>query len=171
MEAEERTLRLLILQQPLGGQDLRFLTSALHIEMDLKRAGILLVEMAQLLHSHLLSQESTLSQIRTRKVSLHTDAISALDDYGYVTEIFVLRGLLYLGQTVQHLLQETIQALAQKSVAQSEAVRQEYVFLEQRYQQLSQDLMMILWKAPRALRPATRYVDSPAYCPVALDGS
>lgn len=35
MEAEERTLRLLILQQPVGGEDLRFLTAALHIENDL----------------------------------------------------------------------------------------------------------------------------------------
>jgi phosphate uptake regulator len=71
MEAEERTLRLLILQQPLVGQDLRYLTSALHIEMNLKRAG-----------------------------------------------------------------------------TTNEAVYQEYVFMEQRYQDLSQDLMMMLWKAP-----------------------
>ena len=148
MEAEERTLRLLILQQPLGGQDLRFLTSALHIEMDLKRAGTLPVEMAQLIRAQLLSPESTLSQMRTQKISLPAEMISALDEYGYVTEIFVLRGLLDLGKAVQHLLQETMQALAQKSVTQSEAVCQECMFMEQRYQYLSQDLMMMLWKAP-----------------------
>ena len=104
--------------------------------------------MGQRLHAHLLSPESTLAQIRMQKLSLQTDAISALDHSGYVTEIFVLRGLLNFGQAVQHLLQETIQALAQKSSAQSEAVRQEYVFLEQRHQQLSQDLMLMLLKDP-----------------------
>jgi len=148
MEAEERTLRLLILQQPLGGEDLRFLTAALHIENDLRRAGTLLAEMAQLLFSHLLSQESTLSQIKTHKISLYTSSISALDHYGYTTEIFVLRGLLFLGQEVHYILQGTIEALAQKSVAQSEAVRQEYIILKQRYQEVSQDLITMLWKAP-----------------------
>ena len=33
--AERQALRLLILQQPLGGQDLRLLTAALHISADL----------------------------------------------------------------------------------------------------------------------------------------
>jgi len=104
--------------------------------------------MAQLIGAQLLSPESTLSQMRTQKISLPAEMISALDEYGYVTEIFVLRGLLDLGKAVQHLLQETMQALAQKSVTQSEAVCQECMFMEQRYQYLSQDLMMMLWKAP-----------------------
>ena len=148
LAAEEQTLRLLILQQPLGGQDLRFLKSALHIEMEFRRVGTVMGEMGQLLHTYLLSPGSTLAQIRMQKLSLQTDAISALDHSGYVTEIFVLRGLLNFGQAAQHLLQETIQALAQKSAVQSEAVRQEYVFLEQRHQQLSQDLMLMLLKDP-----------------------
>src|SRR5713226_1116159 len=36
---EEHTIRLLTLQQPLGGRDLRFLTSALSIAGDLERTG------------------------------------------------------------------------------------------------------------------------------------
>src|SRR2546430_17467944 len=36
---EEHTIRLLTLQQPLGGRDLRLLTSALSIAGDLERAG------------------------------------------------------------------------------------------------------------------------------------
>src|SRR5258708_34374336 len=39
MAIEEHTIRLLTLQQPLGGRDLRFLTSALSIAGDLERAG------------------------------------------------------------------------------------------------------------------------------------
>ena len=147
-EAEGRTLRLLILQQPLGGQDLRFLMAALHIENDLRRSGTLVAEMAQLLLTHLLSPESTLSHISTHKLSLYTSAISALDHYGYVTEIFVLRGLHGLGQEVSYILQGTMEALARKSVAQSDAVRQECKVLKQRYQQVSQDLITMLWKAP-----------------------
>lgn len=148
VEAEERTLRLLILQQPLGGEDLRFLTAALHIVNDFRRAGALLAGMAQLLFSHLLSPESTLSQIRTRQLSLYSSEIGSLDLYGYVTEIFALRGLCHLGQEVYYMLQGTREALAQKSVAQAEAVRQEYLILTQRYQTVSQDLITMLWKAP-----------------------
>src|ERR1700680_4371327 len=36
---EEHTIRLLTLQQPLGGRDLRYLTSALSIASDLERIG------------------------------------------------------------------------------------------------------------------------------------
>src|SRR5579872_7251890 len=36
---EEHTIRLLTLQQPLGGRDLRYLTSALSIAGDLERTG------------------------------------------------------------------------------------------------------------------------------------
>src|SRR5260370_23113999 len=36
---EEHTIRLLTLQQPLGGRDLRYLTSVLSIVSDLERAG------------------------------------------------------------------------------------------------------------------------------------
>src|SRR5713226_410789 len=36
---EEHTIRLLTLQQPLGGRDLRYLTSALSIASDLERTG------------------------------------------------------------------------------------------------------------------------------------
>src|SRR5437016_13076345 len=39
MAIEEHTIRLLTLQQPLGGRDLRFLTSTLSIAGDLERAG------------------------------------------------------------------------------------------------------------------------------------
>src|SRR5437660_11756784 len=39
MAIEEHTIRLLTLQQPLGGRDLRFLTSTLSIAGDLERTG------------------------------------------------------------------------------------------------------------------------------------
>lgn len=39
MAIEEHTIRLLTLQQPLGGRDLRYLTSALSIAGDLERTG------------------------------------------------------------------------------------------------------------------------------------
>lgn len=41
-----------------------------------------------------------------------------------------------------------MEALVQKSLAQSEAVRQGYIPLKQRYQEVSQDLITMLWKAP-----------------------
>ena len=44
---EQRTLRLLILQQPLGGRDLRYLTAAFHLSIELGQIGDATVEMAE----------------------------------------------------------------------------------------------------------------------------
>src|SRR5260370_15448297 len=46
---EEHTIRLLTLQQPLGGRDLRFLTSSLSIAGDLERMGDGAAGIAQIL--------------------------------------------------------------------------------------------------------------------------
>src|SRR6266704_960873 len=46
---EEHTIRLLTLQQPLGGRDLRYLTSALAIAGDLERTGDGAAGIAQIL--------------------------------------------------------------------------------------------------------------------------
>src|SRR5947199_10691498 len=55
---EEHTIRLLTLQQPLGGRDLRYLTSALSIGGDLERTG----------HG-----AAGIAQIILRMTPLHTD--------------------------------------------------------------------------------------------------
>src|SRR5438067_992710 len=58
---EEHTIRLLTLQQPLGGRDLRYLTSALSIAGDLERTG---------------DGAAGIAQIILRMTPLHPGAIS-----------------------------------------------------------------------------------------------
>src|SRR6266446_7194405 len=84
---EEHTIRLLTLQQPLGGRDLRFLTSALSIAGDLERIG---------------DGAAGIAQIILRMVPLKTNGASQVkvedktSDGGQVSEVSILHGILEL---------------------------------------------------------------------------
>src|SRR5205809_8050271 len=89
---EEHAIRLLTLQQPLGGRDLRYLTSALAIAGDLERTG---------------DGAAGIAQIILRMTPLHTDArpeVKVKDDTEVtstngveISEATILRGILDLG--------------------------------------------------------------------------
>src|SRR5947207_4439879 len=68
MAIEEHTIRLLTLQQPLGGRDLRFLTSTLSIAGDLERAGDGAAGIAQIILRMTPLRGSPVSQ-----VAVHAD--------------------------------------------------------------------------------------------------
>src|ERR1700732_4231226 len=69
MAIEEHAIRLLTLQQPLGGRDLRFLTSTLSIAGDLERAGDGAAGIAQIILRMTPLRGSAVSQ-----VAVHTDS-------------------------------------------------------------------------------------------------
>src|SRR5437016_5276387 len=89
MAIEEHTIRLLTLQQPLGGRDLRFLTSTLSIAGDLERAGDGAAGIAQIIlrMTPLRSSESTLLKVPDTCISPAGDNIE-------ITEASFLRGIL-----------------------------------------------------------------------------
>ncbi len=64
MAIEEHTVRLLTLQQPLGGRDLRYLTSSLSIAGDLERAGDGAAGIAQIILRMTPLRDDKLSQIK-----------------------------------------------------------------------------------------------------------
>ncbi|HEY5003066.1 MAG TPA: PhoU domain-containing protein, partial [Ktedonobacteraceae bacterium] len=64
MAVEEHTIRLLTLQQPLGGRDLRYLTSSLSIAGDLERAGDGAAGIAQIILRMTPLRDDKLSQIK-----------------------------------------------------------------------------------------------------------
>src|SRR6185503_15945394 len=66
---EEHTIRLLTLQQPLGGRDLRYLTSAFSIVGDLERIGDGAAGIAQ----NILRMEP-LRSVQLSQVAVHVEA-------------------------------------------------------------------------------------------------
>ena len=135
--SRQQALRLLILQQPLSGQDLRFLTAALYISDNYGRLGDAVVQMAQT-----LLQAASLYQ-QTVGPSLYSVAGSAVDQQGHLTDVFLLRGLLVLGQEIEHILMRTREAFVQRDVALARMIEAEQDFVELRYAPICRDIMQI----------------------------
>src|SRR2546422_5433675 len=96
---EEHTIRLLTLQQPLGGRDLRYLTSALSIAGDLERTGDGAAGIAQIL-LRMAPLRSNASQ-----VEIEANSPVSANENGQMTEIFILNGMLELGREARRVLQ------------------------------------------------------------------
>src|SRR5256712_12820433 len=88
---EEHTIRLLTLQQPLGGRDLRYLTSALSIAGDLERTG---------------DGAAGIAQIILRMTPLKSTPQDAEEgEDSEITEVSILHGMLDMGQEARRVLQ------------------------------------------------------------------
>src|SRR2546428_13978253 len=85
---EEHTIRLLTLQQPLGGRDLRYLTSALSIAGDLERTGDGAAGIAQIILRMTPLKTNGASQVKVEDKT---------SDGGEVSETSSLNGILELG--------------------------------------------------------------------------
>jgi phosphate transport system protein len=133
--SERQALRLLILQQPLGGQDLRLLTAALHISADISLIGKAIVEVAQTLpQAALLYHEST-GQV---EYSVHAKPV---DHLSFLTDSYVLRGLLVLGGEIRHILRQAMEAFDQLDAAIANRVVSEQDLVELRYAPLCKEIM------------------------------
>src|SRR5579862_3156948 len=78
---EEHTIRLLTLQQPLGGRDLRYLTSALSIAGDLERTGDGAAGIAQIILRMSPLHDGAPSHIHVENHHMHSAS-----DGGEITE-------------------------------------------------------------------------------------
>jgi phosphate transport system protein len=129
---EEHTIRLLTLQQPLGGRDLRYLTSALSIAGDLERTG---------------DGAEGIAQIILRMTPLHQHSQVVVEDAvenGEVTEASIMRGLLDLGYEARRVLQGTMSAFAGLDVKAARYIWEEDDVVDVRYHLLRHDLMTMM---------------------------
>lgn len=140
---EEHTIRLLTLQQPLGGRDLRYLTVALSIAGELERIG---------------DGAEGIAQIILRMVPLHEDAthvkversladaveLTTTEKDGQITEASILQGILALGQEARRVLQETMKAFADRDAHAARYIWQEDDVIDLRYHEVRHDLMAML---------------------------
>jgi phosphate transport system protein len=137
MSIEEHTVRLLTLQQPLGGRDLRYLTSSLSIAGDLERAGDGAAGISQIILRMTPLRDDTLSQIKV-------DDDGSPDAFGEITEASVTRGMLELGKEARRVLQGTMKAFANRDSRAARYLREEDDVVDVRYHLVRHDLMAMM---------------------------
>ena len=138
---EEHTIRLLTLQQPLGGRDLRFLTSALSIAGDLERTGDGAAGIAQIIlrMTPLRSNGNSTSSIKIPDAS-----VGEVKDSIEITEASILRGILDLGHEARKVLQGTMDAFANRDVKAARYIWEEDDVVDVRYHLVRHDLMTLM---------------------------
>jgi len=146
---ERQALRLLILQQPLGGQDLRLLTAALHISADINLIGKAIVEVAKMLPQAALLYYESAGQVG---YSVH---VKPVDHLGLLTDSYVLRGLLVLGGEIRYILRQAMEAFDQLDAAIAKRVGSERDLVELRYAPLCKEIMEM--QAQHTLLPAHQH--------------
>src|SRR5438270_3411005 len=135
---EEHTIRLLTLQQPLGGRDLRYLTSTLSIAGDLERTGDGAAGIAQII-LRMAPLRSNASQMEIEGNS----SVSASDN-GQLTEASILNGMLELGHEASRVLQGTMEAFANRDAKAARYIWEEDDVVDVRYHLVRHDLMAML---------------------------
>ena len=138
---EEHTIRLLTLQQPLGGRDLRYLTSALSIAGDLERTGDGAAGIAQIIlrMSPLRSSASISSYI-----SVENNQTDMPNDGVEITEASITQALLALGQEARRVLQGTMKAFAERDANAARFLWEEDDVVDVRYHLVRHDLMALM---------------------------
>jgi phosphate transport system protein len=139
---EEHTIRLLTLQQPLGGRDLRYLTSTLSIAGDLERTGDCAQGIAEILLRMVPLRSS--SQSVLVKESPNAAKIHAANEDRDITEASILHSLLELGWEARGVLQKTMKAFANRDAEAARTIWTEDDVVDVRYHLVRHDLMTML---------------------------
>jgi phosphate transport system protein len=140
---EEHTIRLLTLQQPLGGRDLRYLTSALSIASDLERIGDGAEGIAQIL-LRLAPLHPNTAQVQIERSLADAVELNSTGEVGQVTEASILRGILDLGQEARRVLQGAMKAFADRDANAARSIWDEDDVVDVRYHEVRHDLMAML---------------------------
>lgn len=133
---EEHTIRLLTLQQPLGGRDLRLLTSTLSIAGDLERTGDGAAGIAQIILRMTPLRSSNAPQVKIEVIPA--------DEDDQITEASVLNGMLELGSEARRVLQGTMEAFAKRDAEAARFIWEEDDVVDVRYHLVRHDLMAML---------------------------
>jgi phosphate transport system protein len=159
---EEHTIRLLTLQQPLGGRDLRYLTSAFSIVGDLERIGDGAAGIAQ----NILRMEP-LRSVQLSQIAVHVEANTdtPTSQEHNITEAEIVRNMLALGNEARRVLQGTMQAFANRDVKAARYIWQEDDVVDVRYHLVRHDLMALMEgaRAIPALQSDSRILQRATY--------
>lgn len=157
---EEHTIRLLTLQQPLGGRDLRYLTSVLTIVGDLERTGDGAAGIAQ----NILRMEPLRANALSH-VEVHVSADATSSEEHDVSEADIVRGVLDLGHEARRVLQGTMAAFATRDVNAARYIWKEDDVVDVRYHLVRHDLMALMEgaRAIPALQSDSRILQRATY--------
>jgi phosphate transport system protein len=134
---EEHTIRLLTLQQPLHGRDLRYLASALSIAAELERMGDGAEGIAEIILRMAPLQCNV--PIQTAYTGGAGIAYSS-----YPTEQSVRQGIIELGQEAGRVLQGTLKAFAECNSKAARYIWEEDDVVDVRYHLVRHDLMAMM---------------------------
>jgi phosphate transport system protein len=143
---EEHTFRVLSLQQPLAGRDLRYLTALVPMAIDLERIGDEAESMAQHVLRMLplrpvgIPQAGTPVQQEQGESSL-TEA-GGMNDH--LPEVSILQGILGLGREVRSLLQWTMKAFADRNAEAALTLWEQDKVVNKESYTVRRDVMAIL---------------------------
>lgn len=138
---EEHTIRLLTLQQPLGGRDLRYLTSALSIAGDLERTGDGAAGIAQIILRMTPLHNGGFS---SSYIPVENDLTHMSNDGVEITEASIMQALLALGQEARRVLQGTMKAFAERDASAARFLWEEDDVVDVRYHLVRHDLMALM---------------------------
>ncbi len=133
---EEHAMRLLILQQPLGGRDMRYLTSALSIASDLERMGDGAEGIAEIILHVVPLRSHSAAQVSVKAPSS--------SDGAAITEASVTRSLIELGQEALRVLQGTMKAFTERDAKAARHIWEEDDIVDVRYHLVRHDLMAMM---------------------------
>jgi phosphate transport system protein len=143
---EQYASRILRMQQPLGGHDLRYVTSVVPVSIDLERIGDEVEQIAlMVLRMRPLGYEGLQGSSNT--TDTHHTADLKTDGYE-VTEASVLRALLALGQEVHKLLQDTMKAFAERDTEAARRLWAKDKEIDRRGYAVRRDAMTFLESPP-----------------------
>lgn len=137
---EEHTIRLLTLQQPLGGRDLRYLTSALSIAGDLERMGDGAEGIAQILLRMTPLRGSSTPYLEVKG----TSSDGPNNGSAHISETAIVHGILELGREARRVLQGTMKAFADRDVAAARYIWEEDDVVDVRYHLVRHDIMAMM---------------------------
>jgi phosphate transport system protein len=142
---QERTFRTLMLQQPLAGRDLRYLTSLPPITIDLERIGDEAKGIAQIILPMVPFDREQPPELDSLQQTQGTkDAIGPVGEVERFTGASLMRYLLNLGQQVQLLLQRTMKAFANRDARAARYLWQEDLLVDRHYYTVRRELMTTL---------------------------
>ena len=133
---EEHTLRLLTVQQPLGGRDLRYLTSASAIAADLKRMGDGAGGIAQII--------LRMAPLRSRSGAQVSIKAPSSSSGAEITEASVKSSLIELGREAMYVLRGTMKAFAEFDAKAAHHIWEEDDVVDVRYHLVRHDLMAMM---------------------------
>lgn len=136
---EEHTIRLLTLQQPLGGRDLRYLASALSIAGDLERTGDGAAGIAQNILRMAPLRGDTMPHVKvedsgSKNANVHVE----------ITEESIMQGIQDLGKEARRVLQGTTKAFEDRDAKAARYIWEEDDVVDVRYHLVRHDLMAMM---------------------------